>query len=108
MPTRCLDSTFMSRTQLKQQMQQFNKNFVTPEQLDQLHKQMEQWQQSFDPNKLGYDWTHMDDLQRQIQQMRQWNMPSFDEQQRKEMERQMDRLKRQLEEMQALGFDHLV
>jgi serine protease Do len=94
--------------QLKQQMQQFNKNFATPEQLDQLHKQMEQWQQSFDPNKLGYDWTHMDELQRQIQQMRQWNMPSFDEQQRKEMERQMDRLKRQMEEMQALGFDHLV
>lgn len=91
--------------QLKQQMQQFNKNFVNPEQLDQ---QMRQWQQSFDPKKFGFDQKQMDQLQRQLEQMRKMNVPSFDEKQRKEMEKEMDRLRRQFEEMQALGFDHLV
>jgi len=46
----------------------------------------------------------MNDL---TEQMQDWSQ-SFDEQQRKEMQKEMDRLKRQMEEMQALGFDHLV
>ncbi len=47
----------------------------------------------------------MDELKRQ---MRQWNSPGFNEQQRKELQKQMDEFKRQLEEIQSLGFDHLV
>ena len=93
--------------QLKRQMQQLNKNFMTPEQLDQFKKQMEQWQ-SFDPKKFGFDKKQMDELQQELEQMRKMKMPSFDEQQRKEMQKEMDRLRRQFEEMQALGFDHLV
>ena len=88
-------------------MQQFNKNFMSPEQLEQFKKQMEQWQ-SFDPKKSGSDWKRMGELERQIEQMQKENGPSFDERQRKEKQKEMDQLKRQLEEMQALGFDHLV
>jgi hypothetical protein len=91
--------------EMKRQMQQFDKNFMSPEQLDQFKQQMNQWQRSFDSNKFGFDKKQMDELQRQ---MRQWNSPEFNEQQRKELQRQLDELKRQLEEMQSLGFDHLV
>jgi len=38
----------------------------------------------------------------------QIQIPTFTEQQREEGKRQMDQLKRQMEEMQALGFGHLV
>jgi len=91
--------------ELKRQMEQFNKNFINPEQLEQ---QMRQWQQSFDPKKFGFDQKQMDELQNQLEQMREMNVPSFDEQQRKEMQKEMDRLRRQFEEMQAPGFDHIV
>ena len=50
----------------------------------------------------------MGELERQIRKEHKWDMPSFDEQQRRQMQKEMDQLKRQFEEMQALGFDHLV
>jgi serine protease Do len=91
--------------EMKRQMQQFDKNFMSPEQLDSFRKQMDQWQQSFDSNDFRFDDKQMDELQRE---MRQWNSPGFNEQQRKELQRQLDEMKRQLQQMQSLGFDHLV
>ena len=93
--------------EMKRQMQQFDKNFVIPEQLEQFKQEMGPWQ-SFDPKKLGSDWKRMGDLEREIEQMPKENGPSFEERQRDQKQKEMDQLKRQLEEMQALGFDHLV
>jgi serine protease Do len=87
--------------ELRRQMQQFNKNFVSPEQLNQL----KQWQQSFDPKAFGFDKKQMEELKKQMQQ---FQMPQFDEQQRKEMQKQMNQLRRQMEEMQSPGFAHFV
>ena len=50
----------------------------------------------------------MGELERQIQQEHMSDAPNFEERQRKQMQQEMDQLKRQMEELQAMGFDHLV
>jgi serine protease Do len=62
----------------------------------------------FDPKTLGMDMERMGELERQIQQDHRSDWPNFEERQRKQMQQEMDQLKRQMEELQALGFDHLV
>ena len=100
--------------QFRKQAEQFGNTFrdqqfvVDPKQMEELQKQLQQWNQSFDPKKFGLGMERMGELERQIQREHKLDMPSFDEQQRKQMQKEMDRLKRQFEEMQALGFDHLV
>jgi len=89
--------------QLKQQMQQFQMDFKSfqfdRKQMDELNKQMKEFGKNFpqtfkiDPNQMWIP---------------EKLAPSFDEQQRQQMKEQMDQLKRQLEEMESLGFDHLV
>jgi len=71
---------------------------------EEMRKQAEQFRNQFRDQTFGVDPKLMNDL---TEQMQDWSQ-SFDEQQRKEMQKDMDRLKRQMEEMQALGFDHLV
>ena len=87
--------------QLKKQMQQFQKDFQ-PFQFDQ--KQMDEWNRQMKEfgKNFQFDSNHMEMWFPQKQS------PSFDEQQRQRMKEEMDRLKRQLEQMQDLGFDHLV
>jgi serine protease Do len=100
--------------EMRKQAEQFRNQFkdenfgVDPKLMNDLKEQMQGWSESFDPKKFGMDMERMGELERQIQQEHMWDAPSFDEQQRKEMQKEMDRLKRQMEEMQELGFDHLV
>lgn len=77
-------------------------------QMDELTDQMQAWTQSFDPKTLGMDIERMGELERQIQQEHMSDAPNFEERQRKQMQQEMDQLKRQMEELQAMGFDHLV
>jgi hypothetical protein len=53
------------------------------------------------------DMERMGELERQIQQDHRSDLPSFEERQRKQMQQELEQLKRQMEELQALGFDHL-
>lgn len=77
-------------------------------QMNELTDQMQAWTQSFDPKTLGMDIERMGELERQIQQEHMSDAPNFEERQRKQMQQEMDQLKRQMEELQAMGFDHLV
>jgi len=67
---------------------------------------MEQFRHDFKPEDFKFD-------QKQLEQMEEpkfffkFDGPS-DESLQQEMKRQMDRLRHQMEEMQAQGFDHLV
>jgi membrane-associated protease RseP (regulator of RpoE activity) len=80
---------------------------ISPEQAEAFRKQMEEQagklREEFKDFKL--DPKQMDELKKQ---MRQFQSPAFNQQMREQMKRQMDQLKRQLEEMQAQGFDHPV
>ena len=93
--------------QLHKQMQEFGKNFggdnfkFDQKQMDELKKQMEQFRQDFKPEDFKFD-------QKLLEQFHQMQAPTFDEQMREQLKQQMDQLKRQMEEMQALGFDHMV
>jgi serine protease Do len=93
---------------LKHRMPQFGKNFITPDEFEQFKQQMDRWQESFDPKQFGFDKKQMEELQKELEKMRKMIVPGFDEQQRKQMQKEMDQLNRQMEEMQALGSDHLV
>jgi len=92
---------------LHEQMQEFSKGFKADEfkfdqkQLDELKKQMEQFRQNFKPENFKLD-------QKLLDQLHQMQAPTFDESMREDMKRQMDQLKRQMEEMQALGSGHMV
>jgi hypothetical protein len=100
--------------EFRKQAEQFrdafkDKNFGPDQkQMDELKKQMEEWQKNFDPKAFQFDQKQMDEFKKQMEQFRHFQAPGFDEQQREPMKKQMDQLKRQMEEMQALGFDHLV
>ena len=97
---------------LHQQMQEFSKGFnadqfkIDQKQLHELNKQMEQFGQNLKPEDFKLDQQLLG--QQLLNQLHQMQEPTFDEKMREEMKRQMDQLKRQMEEMQALGFDHLV
>lgn len=98
--------------ELRKQAEQFrdalqDKNFgIDQKQMDQLKQQMQQFQKDFKP--FQFDQKQMDEMKKMLENSRHIQIPSFDEQQREQMKEEMNRLKRQLEEMQALGFDHLV
>lgn len=93
--------------ELKRQMEEFRKDFkgqnfkFDEKQLDELKKQMEQFQKDFNGQSFKFD-------PNQFEMLRHMQVPTFDEKQREQMKEQMDQLKRQLEEMQAPGFDHMV
>jgi serine protease Do len=93
--------------QWKQQMQEFGKNFDSDafkfdqQQMDQFKQDMDKFRQDFKSQDFKFD-------QKLLDQLHQMQSPTFDEKMREELKRQMDQLKRQMEEMQALGFDHLV
>jgi serine protease Do len=99
--------------EIRNQAEQFrdalkDQNFgIDPKQMDALTNQMQQWSQTFDPKTLGMDMERMGELERQIQKDNRSGAPTFEERQRKQMQQEMDQLKRQMEEMLALGFDHL-
>jgi hypothetical protein len=109
--------------------------FVSPEQAEQfkrqLDRQAEKLRQAFKGNDFKPDHKQMDELKRQLnefeknvsadnlkfdskemeqfeQLMRQFHSPDVQLKMREQMQREMDRLKRQFEEMQAQGFDHMV
>jgi hypothetical protein len=94
--------------ELQQQMQQFNKQFFggdsfkfDQKQMDQLNQEMEQFHQNFRAQDFKVD-------RKLLDQLHQTQTPKIDEKMREEMKRQMDQLKRQIEEMQTLSFGHLV
>jgi membrane-associated protease RseP (regulator of RpoE activity) len=100
--------------QMKQQMQEFDKNFnadgfkFDPKQMDEFKRQMEQFRQDFNPEDFKFNQQQMNDLKELMENSRRFQIPAFTEQQREEMKRQMDELRRQLEEMQSLGLHHIV
>ncbi len=105
-PDALRDQAEALQEQMKKQMQQFDKNFMSPEQLDQLKKQMEKFRQDFKPQEFKLDMQDLELLnQMQTPMDRELNI---ERELREQQKQQMDQLKRQLEEMQALGFDHLV
>jgi len=83
------------------------RNGTDSKQMDELTTQLQQWSQTFDPKTLGMDMERMGELERQIQQDHRSDLPTFEERQRKQMQQELEQLKRQMEELQALGFDHL-
>ena len=93
--------------EFRKQAEQFrdafkDQNFgIDQKQMDELKKQMEQFRQDFKPEDFKFD-------QKLLEQLHQMQAPTFDEQMREQLKQQMDQLKRQMEEMQALGFDHMV
>ena len=101
---------------------------LSPQMKEELQNQAEQFRDAFKGKSFGIDQKQMDELKQQMKEFskdfpqlgfnfnpddwKNWqlqmnNVPSLDEQMREEMKRQMDQLKRQMEEMQELGFDHL-
>jgi len=100
--------------EFRNQADQFKDTFKGPEfhldqkQLDEMKQQMEEFQKNFNPESFKLDEKQMEQLKNQMQQFRQLHPPNFDEKFREQMQRQMDELKRQMEEMQTLGFgDHV-
>ena len=95
--------------QLKQQMQQFQKDFkpfqFDQKQMDELNKQMKEFDKSFTPQSFRFD-PNMMQFWREIQTPRP--LPNFEERRHQQMQEERDRLKQHLEEVQELGFDHLV
>jgi len=97
--------------ELQKQMEQFQKGFKADgfkfdqKQLDELKQQMQQFSQTFKPEDFRFDPKVTEQLKKQ---MKQFDTPEYQKQFQDEMQRQMDRLRRQLEEMQAQGFDHMV
>ena len=93
--------------EFRKQAEQFrdafkDRNFgIDQKQMDELKKQMEQFRQNFKPEDFKFD-------QKLLEQLHQMQAPTFDEQMREQLKQQMDQLKRQMEEMQALGFGHMV
>ena len=100
--------------QLKRQMDEFRQNFngdgfkFDQKQMDELKKQMEQFRQNFKSQDFKFNQKQLDELKRLMENSGQIQIPTFTEQQREERKRQMDQFKRQMEEMQAQGFGHLV
>lgn len=73
-------------------------------QMDQLRKQMQKFEKEFKP--FPFDQKQIEEMKKMLKDPGHFQVPSLED--REQMKRQMDELKRQLEEMQDLGFDHLV
>jgi serine protease Do len=83
-----------------------DQNFrIDPKQMDEFQQQMEQFRQNFKPEDFKFDQKQLDQM-KEPKYLFKFNGPT-DEPFRDEMKREMDQLKRQLEEMQAQGFDRL-
>jgi hypothetical protein len=89
--------------ELHQQMEQFNKQFFGADSFKFDPKQMEQFRQDFKPQDFKLD---MDTLRNTLRN-RETKSRTFEDLMRNQEKHQMDQLKRQMEEVQALGFDHL-
>ncbi len=115
--------------QLKQQMEEFRKSFnpqdfkLDPKQMEELKQQMQELQKSFNPQDFKLDPKQMEEFKQQMQELQksikpedfnlnpnqrlrlmQLQPPSVDQQPPRQ---QLDQLKRQTEEIKALGFgDH--
>lgn len=77
---------------------------ITPEQAEQFQRQAEQLRDAFKDQNFGVDPKQMDELRKQMQEwQKQFEGKPFVFDQK-----QMDQLKRELENMQVLGFGHLV
>ena len=99
------------KKQLEQQAEKFREEFKDKEfkldqqQMGQFNKLMDQFQKNFKAEDFKFDQKQMEEFK---QQMRQFQSPEFNQQMREQMKKEMDQLKRQLEQMQAQGFDHMV
>jgi len=109
-----------------------DQNFgVDPKQMEELHRQMEQFnKQFFGADSFKFDQKQMDELKKQMEEFRQDLKPqefkldlnslpnslqnreprsgTFEDKMGDQQKQERDQLKHQMEEMQALGFDHLV
>ena len=96
--------------ELKQQMQEFNKDFFGSDnfkfdqkQMDELQKQMDQFNQGLKPESFKLD---MDTLPKALQKPEP-QPRTFEDMMRDQQKHERDELKRQMEEVQVLGLDHL-
>ena len=96
--------------ELKQQMQEFSKDFFgsdnfkfDPKQMDELQKQMDQFNQGLKPESFKLD---MDTLPKALQKPEP-QPRTFEDMMRDQQKHERDELKRQMEEVQVLGLDHL-
>jgi hypothetical protein len=92
-------------------MEQFNKQFFGADsfnfdqkQMDELKKQMEEFRQDLKPQEFKLD---LNSLPNSLQN-REPRSRTFEDKMGDQQKQERDQLKHQMEEMQALGFDHLV
>ncbi|MGA8086942.1 MAG: PDZ domain-containing protein [Terracidiphilus sp.] len=97
--------------EMHRQMEQFNKQFFgadgfkfDPTQQDELKKQMEEFHQDLKPQSFKLD---MDSLPNALHKPEP-RLRTFEGRMRDQQKQERDQLKRQMEEVQALRFDHLV
>lgn len=99
--------------QFQQQMQQWQKQLdgnplFDQKQIDQFEQQMDELRKNFDGRGFGFDQKELDELKQQMQQFQKFDLPGFDEKQRELLREQMDEFKREMNQVQGSGFDHLV
>jgi hypothetical protein len=98
--------------EFRKQAEQFRDGFkgqsfgIDQKQMDELKKQMEQFHQNLKPEDFKLDQQLLG--QQLLNQFHQIQAPTFDDRMREQLKQQMDHLTRQMGEMQAMGFDHLV
>jgi|GEM_PF-281508 len=103
--------------EFRKQAEQFrdafkDKNFgIDQKQIDQLQEQMQEFDKSFNADGFKIDPKQMDQFKQDMDKFRQNFKPEdfkLDQKQLDEWKQEMDQFKRQMEEMQAQGFDHFV
>jgi len=87
-----------------QQMEQFSHQFFGGDSVKFDQREMERFDQDLKPQSFKLDLNSLPN----VLQNREPRSRSFEDLMRDQQKQQMDQLKRQMEEMQALGFDHLV
>jgi len=84
---------------------------IDTKQMEQLKQQMEELRKNFKPEDFKVDQKQLDQLRQQMEQFRKYSRPEdfkIDPKQMEEFRQQMDQLKRQMEEMKAPGFSNHV
>lgn len=96
--------------ELQKQMEQFNKQFFGADtfkfdqkQMDQFKQDMDKFRQDFKPQEFKFD---LDTLPNALRKPEPQSR-NFEDMMRDQQKQERDQLKRQMEETQALGFDHL-
>jgi serine protease Do len=81
---------------------------ISRQQAEEFRRQTEQFRDAFKDQNFGFDPKQFDRLKHQMEEFHQNFNPEDFKFNQQQMKRQMDELKRQLEEMQSIGLHHMV